>query len=118
MIALGNGVKHGALSRMAVAASIRGGGLALRLPVLRAYFLEKMVRRPEASYDECEDDREALLHARWFGQHLGAFLHRLIEERPAAASTPAYETSSSAILFSWLSAGNRRRSPIAPGRAS
>ena len=53
--------------------------------MLRNFALNKLLQRLERSYDETEEDQRALMHVRWFGSHLGAFLHRLIDERPAAA---------------------------------
>jgi len=72
-------------SRIAINTAVRGAGLALQLPVLRDFFLDRLLRRLETSHEQCDDDRERLSHDRWFGRHLKAFLHRLINERPAAA---------------------------------
>jgi len=76
---------HDRLARLAIGATVRGAGLALGVPVLRNFFLEKLLQRLEESYHLCEGDPQRLLHERWFGRHLRSFLHRLITERPAAA---------------------------------
>jgi MoaA/NifB/PqqE/SkfB family radical SAM enzyme len=68
-----------------LAAAVRGADLALRVPILRNFFLEKLLHRLSLSYDVNEDDADRLAHVRWLGPHLEAFLGRLIRERPAAA---------------------------------
>jgi len=72
------------LSHLAVAAAVKGADLVLQFPALRGFFLDRLLRRLEASYERCEDDSRALMCERWFGRHLKSFLHRLIDERPAA----------------------------------
>jgi MoaA/NifB/PqqE/SkfB family radical SAM enzyme len=67
------------------AAALRSADLVFRVPVLRNLLLSRLLDRLDTSYDDCEDDRERLLHAKWFGKRLGPFLHRLVRERPAAA---------------------------------
>ena len=73
------------LSYLAISAAARGADLTLQVPVLRDFFLERLLRRLEGSYDQCANDDEMLRHDRWLGRHLKAFLRRLIKERPAAA---------------------------------
>jgi MoaA/NifB/PqqE/SkfB family radical SAM enzyme len=73
------------LSHLALGAAAKGAGLALDVPLLRNFLLEKLLQRLEKSYEEQEEDSERLLHDRWFGKHLKSFLFRLINERPAAA---------------------------------
>jgi MoaA/NifB/PqqE/SkfB family radical SAM enzyme len=73
------------LSDLAADVTVRGAALALDLPPLRDFLLDKLLQRLERSYDELETDRERLLHQRWFGRHLKSFLRRLLNERPAAA---------------------------------
>ena len=85
MVSLGKGSRRDRWTRLALAASVKGADWALRVPVVRDYFLDKLLQRLSSTYDECEEDPRKLLHARWFGEHLGPFLHRLINERPAAA---------------------------------
>ncbi|MFQ5807066.1 MAG: radical SAM/SPASM domain-containing protein [Phycisphaerae bacterium] len=73
------------LSHLALGATVQAAGLALDVPPLRNFFLERLLQRLEKSYQEREGDPERLLHDRWFGKHLQSFLRRLINERPAAA---------------------------------
>ncbi len=73
------------LSHMAITAAGKGAGLALNVPVLRDFLLEKLFQRLDRTYTDWEVDRERLMHDRWFAKHLKTFLHRLINERPAAA---------------------------------
>ncbi len=72
---------------LAMAGMVRSAGLALHLPVLRNYFVDRLIQRLGRSYDECTPDAEGekLMHVRWLGARLGPFLQRLIRERPAAA---------------------------------
>ncbi len=72
-------------NELTITVAMRGADLALRVPVIRNFFVDKLLKRLGDSYDTTEEDAEILLHARWFGRHLNAFLHRLINERPAAA---------------------------------
>ena len=72
-------------SRFAVSAAFKGADWALRLPVLRDYLVDRLLHRLDTSYGRCEENDQTLRHARWLGQHLQPFLHRLIEQRPAAA---------------------------------
>ena len=72
-------------SRFAFTAAAKGADLALRVPVLRDFFLDKLMEHLSISYDVNEADTDKLMHARWLGSHLKAFLHRLTHERPAAA---------------------------------
>jgi MoaA/NifB/PqqE/SkfB family radical SAM enzyme len=80
-----NNKTHDRLEHFALRATVRGAGLALGVPVLREFFLDKLLHRLERTYEECETDAERLLHDRWFGKHLKTFLLRLVTERPAAA---------------------------------
>jgi MoaA/NifB/PqqE/SkfB family radical SAM enzyme len=73
------------LRHLTVSAAVKGASLALHVPPLRSLFLEALLRGLGRSYADREHDTEVLLHERWFGRHLKAFLRRLIEERPAAA---------------------------------
>jgi len=73
------------LSNLLVAAAVRGADVVLRIPRLRAFFLQKLIQRLDTSYGECEDDPQTLRHVRWLGHHLGAWFDRLLKERPAAA---------------------------------
>ena len=70
---------------MARAATLKGANLAMQVPLLRNFLLERLFGRLSRSYEKSEGDPELLGHARWFGLHLRAFLDRLIQERPAAA---------------------------------
>jgi MoaA/NifB/PqqE/SkfB family radical SAM enzyme len=76
---------RGRLFRMALASAVKGADLGLRVPLVRDYFLHKLSQRLTASYDDTERDHETLMHLRWLGPHLKPFLHRLLDERPAAA---------------------------------
>jgi MoaA/NifB/PqqE/SkfB family radical SAM enzyme len=73
------------LEHLTLRAAVTGAGLALDVPLLRNFFLDRLLQRLDKSYREHEQDPERLLHDRWFGRHLRSFLHRLINERPAAA---------------------------------
>jgi MoaA/NifB/PqqE/SkfB family radical SAM enzyme len=64
---------------------VKGASLALDVPPLRNFLVEKLLQQLDRTYDERETDAGRLLHARWFGLHLKSFLRRLINERPAAA---------------------------------
>jgi MoaA/NifB/PqqE/SkfB family radical SAM enzyme len=79
-ISLLNGLSH-----LAINAAVRGADLSLQVPVLRGFFLDKLLQRLELAHEQCEEDPDKLTHDRWFAWHLRAFLDRLIEERPAAA---------------------------------
>ncbi len=72
---------------LAVSSVIKGTELALYVPVLRGYLVDRLMQRLGTTYDECIPEREAdkLMHVRWLGAHLSPWLHRLIDERPAAA---------------------------------
>ena len=73
------------LSHLAINAAAKGADLALQTPFLRNFFIDKLLQRLGASHEKCEEDPEKLMHDRWMGRHLGAFLRRLINERPSAA---------------------------------
>ena len=73
------------LSNLSVSATVRGADLALRIPRLRDAFIDALLERLSATYESKEPDRVKLMHQRWLGEHLAAFLHRLTTERPAAA---------------------------------
>jgi len=85
MVSAGRKVLREGLSHLAVAAAVKGADLALQIPRVRDFFVEKLLRRLESSHEECEDDPDKLRHDLWMGRHLKPFLHRLIDERPAAA---------------------------------
>jgi MoaA/NifB/PqqE/SkfB family radical SAM enzyme len=72
-------------SDVAIAAAAKGADLALRIPVVRDYFLDMLLSRLGESFAKTELDRDRLAHCQWLGSHLTAFLHRLINERPNAA---------------------------------
>jgi MoaA/NifB/PqqE/SkfB family radical SAM enzyme len=73
------------LEHLALRATVKGAGLALSVPAVRDFFLDRLLHRLEQSYENNERDQERFLYERWFGKHLRSFLHRLINERPAAA---------------------------------
>ncbi len=73
------------LDYLTLRATVKGAGLALDVPPLRNFFLDKLLQRLEKSYQDHQKDPQLLLHERWFGKHLESFLRRLINERPAAA---------------------------------
>jgi len=73
------------LYRLAATAVVKGAELALRSPTVRDFFLDKLLQRLKASYDQTGDDETKLIHQRWFGRQLRPFLVRLLDERPAAA---------------------------------
>jgi len=73
------------LRNLALAATVKGTDLALQVPFLRSFVLDRLCQHLGRSYDQTEEDRHTLRHDRWFAMHLRAFLDRLICERPAAA---------------------------------
>jgi MoaA/NifB/PqqE/SkfB family radical SAM enzyme len=72
-------------SHVALAVALRGADLALRVPGLRHVMVDALLRRLGTAYEETEGETERMRHIRWLAPHLTAFLHRLIQERPAAA---------------------------------
>jgi hypothetical protein len=56
-----------------LAAAVKGADIALRVPMLRDFFVEKLVHSLNTSYDVNEDDADRLAHVRWLGPHLEAF---------------------------------------------
>ena len=72
-------------SDLALVAAVKGADLGLQIPLVREFFLARLLRRLEDTHQACEDDADKLRHDRWFALHLRRFLHRLVEERPAAA---------------------------------
>ena len=85
MVARRNGFSGDGLTHLAVAGAVKGADLALRVPVVRDFFLDKLVQHLGTSYDKCEPNSVQLRHVRWWGQRLRPFLDRLIRERPVAA---------------------------------
>lgn len=79
-----NGGHHG-FQDLSLAASLKAADLALRVPGLRDFFLDRLLQHLTRSYDETEAETELLTYHRWFGERLRPFLHRLVSERPAAA---------------------------------
>jgi MoaA/NifB/PqqE/SkfB family radical SAM enzyme len=73
--------------QFAASGMIRGAEWALYVPFVRDYLLDRLIQRLGQSYDDCTaaKDPDKLMHVRWLGARLGPFLHRLIDERPAAA---------------------------------
>ena len=71
----------------AASGMIKGVEWALCLPFVRNYVVDRLVQRLDQSYDDCTagSDPDKLMHVRWVGARLAPFLHRLIDERPAAA---------------------------------
>ncbi|MBS3735125.1 MAG: radical SAM protein [Phycisphaerae bacterium] len=81
----GSGAWRRGLSQFATNAAVKGADLALQIPRVRDFFLDKLITRLSVSYEQRESDREQLANQRWFAEHLRPFLHRLLDERPAAA---------------------------------
>jgi len=100
------------LEHLTLRATVRGAGLALEVPLLRNFFLDKLLQHLEKSYQDRETDPERLLHDRWFGKHLKDFLHRLIDERPAAARAILR------FIGTWSCDVNRRSSAQRTGTAT
>ncbi|MCE5279647.1 MAG: radical SAM/SPASM domain-containing protein [Planctomycetaceae bacterium] len=73
------------LSALAFRAGVKAADLAIQVPMLRGYLLERLMERVQSTYDQCESDTYVLEHVKWFGRHLQPFLQRLLKERPAAA---------------------------------
>jgi len=59
--------------------------LALGVPVLREYLLNKVFERLSVSYAVNETNEDTLTHLGWLGSRLKPFVLRLVHERPAAA---------------------------------
>jgi MoaA/NifB/PqqE/SkfB family radical SAM enzyme len=100
------------LTRMRRTATIRGANLALEVPLLRDFFLRGLLHELARAYADRETDRERLLHERWFGRHLQAFLHRLLRERPAAARAILR------FVYTWSRDVHRRSDAQGLGRAA
>jgi MoaA/NifB/PqqE/SkfB family radical SAM enzyme len=75
-------------------------------------FIDRLTHRLEGSYDDTEDDPDLLEHDRWLGQHLQAFLHRLVNERPAAARAVLR------FIATWITDMHRRTDFQEAGRAT
>ncbi len=73
------------LSNLAARATVTGANLALGVPGLREFLVERLLGIMGTSYDECEEDLPKLTQQQWFAAHLRPFLYRLIQDRPAAA---------------------------------
>ncbi len=69
---------------LGVSMAVKGASLTLRIPVVRDYFLDKLLDRLGKSYKAVISEKN-IGYTLWLGGHLGPFLHRLINERPAAA---------------------------------
>jgi MoaA/NifB/PqqE/SkfB family radical SAM enzyme len=74
-----------ALSHLGLRAAVKGAEVALGVPLLRDFFIHRLITHLEEAYDTYSRGTEDLAHDKWFGKHLRAFLHRLVGERPAAA---------------------------------
>jgi len=85
MVSYGKSYWGAKVSELILAATVKGADLALQVPRLRSYALDKLLRRLAWSYDENEPDEETLTHDRWFASHLIPFLQRVVNERPVAA---------------------------------
>ena len=85
MIASDKPVAQDRWSRMALTVALRGADLALQVPHLRDVVLDAVLRRLSIAYAETEGETDRMRHLRWLAPHLTPFLHRVINERPAAA---------------------------------
>jgi MoaA/NifB/PqqE/SkfB family radical SAM enzyme len=85
MISAAKRITHDRWARMALMAALRGADLALQVPRLRDVMLDAILNRLGTAYDETEGETDRMKHLRWLGPHLTPFLHRVINERPAAA---------------------------------
>ena len=85
MVSLEKRVFQNRWNRLAMSAALRGAGLVLQVPGLRTVGLDMLLRRLGVAYDETEGGSDRLEHIRWLGPHLGAFMNRVMKERPAAA---------------------------------
>jgi len=85
MTSFGKDIARDGLSRAAFRAAVKSVDLAVQVPLLRRFLVNKLVNRLDASYDDYEYDASKLAHEKWFAAHLGAFLERLLDERPAAS---------------------------------
>jgi MoaA/NifB/PqqE/SkfB family radical SAM enzyme len=73
------------LSNLALQATVKGAGFALRWRIREEFFLERLIGQLDGAIDENDNDVETGIHLRWFGSHLKTFFRRLVDERPAAA---------------------------------
>ena len=73
------------LTHLALTATVKTVDLSLQIPFLRDFIMDRLLHRLGRTYDQTEDDESTLMHVRWLGGHLRTFLHRLVDERPAAA---------------------------------
>ncbi len=73
------------LAYLALSTAVKGAELGLRVPPVRDFFVNRLLQRLAEAHETCEEDSSKLMHDRWFGRHLKAFLERLLRERPAAA---------------------------------
>ncbi|MGC9454841.1 MAG: radical SAM/SPASM domain-containing protein [Phycisphaerae bacterium] len=112
MVSFDFGALRQGWSNLAVKTALKGADLAIQVPFLRDIFIDRLTRRLEGSYDELETDRELLEHDRWLGQHLQAFLHRLVHERPAAARAILR------FIATWMEDMRRRSANQEKGRAT
>lgn len=92
-------------NQFAALGMMKGAELALHVPILRSYFLDRLIQRLGTSYDDCTPDKDGakLMHVRWLGPHLAPFLHRLVDERPAGARAIVR------FIATWTSDMYRRR---------
>ena len=72
-------------SRWAVALAAKGAYWVLQVPMLRTFFLGKLLGRLKTTCQENEDDPDKWRDMSWVTSHLDAFLDRLFRERPAAS---------------------------------
>ncbi|MCE5327044.1 MAG: radical SAM protein [Planctomycetaceae bacterium] len=73
------------LSGLAFRAGVKAADLAIQVPMLRGFLIDRLLERLGRTYDQCESDPNILEHVKWFGRHLETFLRRLLNERPSAA---------------------------------
>lgn len=82
---MGVGALASVVDRLSFTAAIKGADIALRVPGLRNWLLQRAMDYLDASYRDTIASTDQQMHLRWFGRHLRPFLFRLVNERPAAA---------------------------------
>lgn len=99
-----------AISQFALNALATGTSMALRVPRLRDYLIDRVLERVGDAYAEHSKPPEVKAEERWLGRQLRPFLDRLLSERPAAARAIIR------FLITWTRDMARRRDGMARGR--
>jgi MoaA/NifB/PqqE/SkfB family radical SAM enzyme len=108
---MSTGLKSGsAFSDLAMDTLAVGTSMALRVPPLRRFLLDRVQEHLSEAYSARAKAPEVKAHERWLGRHLRPFLDRLVSERPAAARAIVR------FLLTWAQDMMRRKEGMARGR--